>query len=113
MINASRASSVQGISKLLPLSVALMASRPDSTTILKSSGLLFSNTNLEPVSCAVKFVVVSSFTDKGIVYGDGSNALDVTAAPGGADVTTSFQILTAGSGNGNPVWTTTIDGGTY
>ena len=56
---------------------------------------------------------VSSFTDKGIVYGDGSNALDVTAAPGGADVTTSFQILTAGSGNGNPVWTTTIDGGTY
>ena len=56
---------------------------------------------------------VSSFTDKGIVYGDGSNALDVTAAPGGADVTTSFQILTAGSSNGNPVWTTTIDGGTY
>ena len=56
---------------------------------------------------------VSSFTDKGIVYGDGANALDVTAAPGGADVTTSFQILTAGSGNGNPVWTTTIDGGTY
>ena len=56
---------------------------------------------------------VSSFTDKGIVYGDGASALDVTAAPGGADVTTSFQILTAGSGNGNPVWTTTIDGGTY
>jgi hypothetical protein len=56
---------------------------------------------------------VSSFTDKGIVYGDGSSALDVRAAPGGGDVTTSFQILTAGSGNGNPVWTTTIDGGTY
>ena len=56
---------------------------------------------------------VSSFTDKGIVYGDGSSALDVTAAPGGADVTTSFQILTCATSNGNPVWTTTIDGGTY
>jgi hypothetical protein len=56
---------------------------------------------------------VSSFTDKGIVYGDGSNALDVTAAPGGADATTSFQILTCGSSNGNPVWSTSIDGGTY
>ena len=56
---------------------------------------------------------VSSFTDKGIVYGDGSSALDVTAAPGGADVATSFQILTCGTSNGNPVWTTTIDGGTY
>ena len=56
---------------------------------------------------------VSSFTDKGIVYGDGASALDVTAAPGGADVTASFQILTCGSSNGNPVWTTTIDGGTY
>ena len=56
---------------------------------------------------------VSSFTDKGIVYGDGSNALDVTAAPGGADVTTSFKILTSTTATGNPVWTTTIDGGTY
>lgn len=56
---------------------------------------------------------VSSFTDKGIVYGDGSSALDVTAAPGGADATTSFQILTCGSSNGDPVWTTSIDGGTY
>jgi hypothetical protein len=56
---------------------------------------------------------VSSFTDKGIVYGDGSNALDVTAAPGGADATTSFKILTSTTATGNPVWTTTIDGGTY
>jgi len=56
---------------------------------------------------------VSSFTDKGIVYGDGSSALDVTAAPGGADVATSFQILTCATSNGDPVWTTTIDGGTY
>ena len=43
----------------------------------------------------------------------GSNALDVTATPGAADATTSFQILSASSSNGVPVWTTSIDGGTY
>ena len=55
---------------------------------------------------------VSSFTDNGILYGDGGNALDVTAAPGSSPETTSFQILTANS-SGVPKWTTTIDGGTY
>ena len=55
---------------------------------------------------------VSSFTDNGIVYGDGGNALDVTAAPGSSPETTSFQILTANS-SGVPKWNTTIDGGTY
>ena len=55
---------------------------------------------------------VSTFTDNGIVYGDGSNALDVTAAPGSSPETTSYQILTANS-SGVPKWTTTIDGGTY
>ena len=55
---------------------------------------------------------VSTFTDNGILYGDGSNALDVTAAPGSSPATDSYQILTATSG-GVPVWTTTIDGGTY
>ena len=56
---------------------------------------------------------VSSFTDNGVLYGDGSGALDVTAAPGGADATTSFKILTSASATGVPVWTTSIDGGTY
>ena len=56
---------------------------------------------------------VSSFTNNGVVYGDGSNALDVTATPGGSDATTSFQILSASASNGVPVWTTSIDGGTY
>ncbi len=55
---------------------------------------------------------VSSFTDNGIVYGDGSNALDVTAAAGSSDATTSNQLLTV-DGSGVPVFTTTIDGGTY
>ena len=55
----------------------------------------------------------NSFNNNGVVYGDGANALDVTATPGGADATTSFQILSASASNGVPVWTTSIDGGTY
>ena len=61
---------------------------------------------------------VSSFTQYGIPYGDGSSPMQVTAAaniasPGtGADATTSYQILTVTSA-GIPVWTNTIDGGTF
>ncbi len=61
---------------------------------------------------------VSSFTQYGIPYGDGSSPMQVTAAaniasPGtGADATTSYQILTVTSA-GVPVWTNTIDGGTF
>ncbi len=60
----------------------------------------------------------STFTTKGIIYGNGSNALLVTAAanmasPGtGTDVNDSYQILTVDA-TGTPVWTATIDGGTY
>jgi hypothetical protein len=60
----------------------------------------------------------TSFTSKGIIYGNNGNALQVTAAanmasPGtGTDVTDSYQILTV-TAAGVPVWTSTIDGGTY
>ncbi len=61
---------------------------------------------------------VGSFTSKGIIYGNGTGALQVTAeanmaSPGtGADATTSFQVLTV-TAAGVPVWTDTIDGGTF
>ena len=61
---------------------------------------------------------VSTFTSKGIVYGNGSSALQVTAeanmaSPGtGSDVNTSRQVLTV-TATGVPVWTDTIDGGTF
>ena len=61
---------------------------------------------------------VSTFTSNGIVYGNAAGALQVTAAanmgtPGsGNDATTSYQILTVTSG-GVPVWSNTIDGGTF
>lgn len=60
----------------------------------------------------------STFTSNGIVYGNTAGALQVTAAaniasPGtGTDATTSYQILTVTSA-GVPVWTNTIDGGTF
>ena len=60
----------------------------------------------------------STFTANGIIYGNTAGALQVTAAanmasPGtGTDATTSYQILTVTSA-GVPVWTNTIDGGTF
>jgi len=54
----------------------------------------------------------TSATSNGIVYGNGSSALQVTAAAGTSDAATSYQILTVTSG-GVPVWTSSIDGGTY
>ena len=60
----------------------------------------------------------STWTGKGILYGNDAGALQVTAAanmvsPGtGTDVNTSFQILTV-TAAGVPVWTSTIDGGTF
>jgi len=60
----------------------------------------------------------STFTTNGIVYGQGASPMQVTAAanmanPGtGSDATTSFQVLTVTS-TGVPVWTNTIDGGTF
>jgi len=56
---------------------------------------------------------VSSFTTKGIIYGQGTGALAVTAA-GTWDATTSGmgQILSVNS-SGVPTWTNTVDGGTF
>jgi hypothetical protein len=54
----------------------------------------------------------STFTAKGIVYGDGTNALAVTAASGSADQTWSNQILTV-TDAGVPVWSSAIDGGQF
>ena len=50
---------------------------------------------------------VSAFTDNGVLYGDGANALDVTAAS-----SANGSILQADSG-GAPAFSNIIDGGTY
>ena len=60
----------------------------------------------------------STFTTNGIIYGNAAGALQVTAAanmgtPGaGPDVSESYQVLTV-TAAGVPVWTNTIDGGTF
>ena len=54
----------------------------------------------------------ATFTAKGIVYGDGTNALAVTSASGSADQTWSNQILTV-TDAGVPVWSSAIDGGQF
>lgn len=54
----------------------------------------------------------STFTAKGIVYGDGTNALAVTAAAGSSDQTWSNQILTT-TNAGVPVWSSALDGGQF
>jgi hypothetical protein len=55
---------------------------------------------------------VSTLTSKGILYGNGAGDVQVTAAAGDADASTSNQILTT-DGSGVPVWTDTIDEGTF
>ena len=50
---------------------------------------------------------VSTFTDNGVIYGDGTNALDGTAAS-----TANGSVLQANSGAA-PAFSNIIDGGTY
>jgi len=54
----------------------------------------------------------TSFTTNGITYGNGSSGLGVTAAAGTSDQTYSNQVLTV-TNAGVPVWTTTMDGGSF
>ena len=55
---------------------------------------------------------VSSFTTNGITYGNGSGAMQVTAAAGTSDQTWSNQILTVNN-SGVPTWSTAMDGGSF
>ena len=54
----------------------------------------------------------STFTTNGLIFGNGSGDLQVTAAAGAADQTWSNQILTT-TNAGVPVWSTTLDGGQF
>ena len=56
----------------------------------------------------------STFTTDGILYGNAQNPVQVTDAAGTSDASNSFQILTVTSGSdATPVWTDTIDGGSF
>ena len=54
----------------------------------------------------------STFTTNGIVYGNGTGAMQVTAAAGTSDQTWSNQILTV-TNAGVPIWSSALDGGQF
>jgi hypothetical protein len=54
----------------------------------------------------------STFTANGIIYGNGTSAMGVTAAAGTSDQLYSNQILTVTNG-GVPIWSSSLDGGTF
>jgi len=56
---------------------------------------------------------VGTFTQNGILYGNSTNALQVTSASNpGSNATSSYGILTT-DGSNVPTWTDVIDGGSY
>lgn len=63
-------------------------------------------------SAYFKTVKVNDGVTNGIAFYDTYKRLTSTVAAGSSDATTSNQILTV-NGSGVPVWTTTIDGGSY
>jgi len=81
----------------------------DLNGALDVSGVLSANSMTLSTDLAVAHggTGVSSFTDNGVLYGDGSNALDVTAAS-----SANGSLLQADSG-GAPAFSNVIDGGTY
>lgn len=78
---------------------------PDAT----NSGNVFSGTR---GSAYFKTVKLDDGIQNGIPFFDAYKRVTTTVAAGTSDATTSNQILTV-NGSGVPVWTTTIDGGTY
>jgi hypothetical protein len=54
----------------------------------------------------------NAFTTNGIIFGNSTSGLQVTAASGVSDQTWSNQILTV-TNAGVPVWTSALDGGTF
>ena len=81
-----------------------------STTSTVNIGVLALTTDL-----AVQYggTGQSSFTTNGVIYGQNASGLAVTAASvPGSNATTSYGILTTDVSN-VPVWTDTIDGGSY
>jgi len=57
---------------------------------------------------------VSEFTEDGILYGNADSPVQVTDAAGTSDASVSYQVLTVTSdSDATPVWTDTLDGGSF
>jgi hypothetical protein len=55
---------------------------------------------------------LSTITAKGVLFGNGTSAIQATSAAGDSDQTWTSQILTVNA-SGTPVWSTVLDGGTF
>ena len=76
-----------------------------------AAGTLSLTTDLEVVHGGTG---VSTLTEDGIMYGAGTGAVQVTAAAGAADASETFQVLTVTSdSDATPIWSDTIDGGSF
>jgi len=76
-----------------------------------AAGTLSLTTDLEVIHGGTG---VSTLTEDGIMYGAGTGAVQVTAAAGDADASETFQVLTVTSdSDATPIWSDTIDGGTF
>ena len=83
-------------------SIATLIANLESASVAITGGSI---TGITDITVADGGTGVSTFTSNGIVYGNGSSALQVTAAG------TNGYILYSNSGT--PAWTNTLDGGTY
>ena len=66
-----------------------------------------------PAKAQFNTVKVDTGVHKGVAYYNASLELTRTVAAGTSDITTSHKILTSNGASGEPIWTTTVDGGTY
>ena len=66
-----------------------------------------------PAKAQFNTVKVDTGVNKGVAYYNAALELTRTVAAGTSDITTSHKILTSNGASGEPIWTTTVDGGTY
>ncbi len=66
-----------------------------------------------PAKAQFNTVKIDTGVNKGVAYYNAAQELHRTVAAGTADATTSHKILTSDGATGVPIWTTTVDGGTY
>jgi hypothetical protein len=82
--------------------IATLIANLESASVAITGGSI---TGITDITVADGGTGVSTFTSNGIVYGNGSGALQVTAAG-----TTGYFLY---SNAGTPAWTNTLDGGSY
>ena len=96
----------------------LIATSASVGSLTITGGTTLANTSIGSLTLGSPLAVTSggtgqtSFTQSGIIYGSGTSGLGVTALAGASDQTWSNQILTVNN-SGVPIWSSTMDGGTF